>query len=392
MTAWLGVGVMTSVSTAAVVDPGACRALCLPPLRAGDTALLLGRDREGGRRGLLADLLVDALHLDPSLAVVVVDASGAFSSRFAKLNSGFRFVDYSYRYGVNVLDPVLFPSRDVVVAAVARTLEASWGVWGPRLADCVMHGCQALYAGNMAAGVARYGLADLGRLWHPDTGGHELRAELSGYAGEPFRCFVAFYDRWSSEVGQEVATIFDARMGSFARQDPAASISVVDDFPILLECGGGLCLNLGADVAGCMAASLAGTAILAELDLALGQVSPERRCLLAVDDVALLAGVDWQPWFSERTSGPAAALLLSGVAEREWVVNSVHAVAEGLAWALALAGTPADAEVNGEALCLDAARPGALSALPLGQGFLWECGVTGWSAWSALRPSSVAVC
>lgn len=116
---------MTSVSTAAVVDPGTCRALRLPPLSAGDTALLLGRDREGSRRGLLADLLVDALHRDPSLAVVVVDASGAFWSRFAGLNSGFRFVDYSYRHGVNVLDPVLFPSRDVVIAAVARTLEAS---------------------------------------------------------------------------------------------------------------------------------------------------------------------------------------------------------------------------------------------------------------------------
>ena len=384
---------MTSVSTAAVVDPGACRALRLPPLRAGDTALLLGRDREGGRRGLLADLLVDALHQDPSLAVVVVDVSGAFWYRFAELNSGFRFVDYSYRHGVNVLDPVLFPSRDVAATAVARTLEASWGVWGPGLADCVMHGYQALYAGNMAAGAARYGLADLGRLWHPDTRGHELRAELSGYAGEPFHCFVAFYDRWSSEVRQEVATIFDARLGSFGQPDPTASpVSVVSDFPILLESGGGLCLNLGADVAGCMAASLAGTTILAELDLALGLVSPERRCLLAVDDVALLAGVDWQPWFSGPTTGPAAALLLSGVAEREWVVNSVHAVAEGLAWALALAGTPADAEVNGEALCLDAARHGALSALPPEQGFLWKRGATGWSDWSALRPSSVAVC
>ena len=384
---------MTSVSTAAVVDPGACRALRLPPLRAGDTALLLGRDREGGRRGLLADLLVDALHQDPSLAVVVVDASGAFWYRFAELNSGFRFVDYSYRHGVNVLDPVLFPSRDVAATAVARTLEASWGVWGPGLADCVMHGYQALYAGNMAAGAARYGLADLGRLWRTDTGGHELRAELSGYAGEPFRCFVAFYDRWSSEVRREVATIFDARLGSFGQPDPTASpVSVVSDFPTLLESGGGLCLNLGADVAGCMPASLAGTAILAELDLALGLVSPERRCLLAVDDVALLAGVDWQPWFSGPTTGPAAALLLSGVAEREWVVNSVHAVAEGLAWTLALAGTPADAEVTGEALGLDAARHGALSALPPDQGFLWERGVTGWSDWSALRPSSVAVC
>lgn len=256
-----------------------------------------------------------------------------------------------------------------------------------------MHGCQALYAGNMAAGAARYGLADLGRLWHTDTGGHELRAELSGYAGEPFRCFVAFYDRWSSEVRQEVARIFDARMGSFAGQDPAVSlIPVIDDFPILLESSGGLCLNLGADVAGYMAASLAGTTILAELDLALRRVSPERRCLLAIDDVALLAGVDWQPWFSGRTPGPATALLLSGVAEREWVVNSVHAVAEDLAWALALAGTPADAEVNGEALGLDVARHGALSALPPDQGFLWERGVTGWSDWSALRPSSVAVC
>ena len=215
--------------------------------------------------------------------------------------------------GLNLLDPQIFSDRDVTCDGIVRVAKGLWENWGSRMQNILEHLAKSMHEANSLGGWPRseqYTILDGHDMLGIGEESVKARKKMLSVIRDPYlkRWWESEFGNWEPRMKVEACAPVQTRLAYYASSVNARRVlgqpeSTLDIRETIQE-GGILLVASASAYVGRDVASLLGACILNLVDAVVRSQgtlpeSERRGCLVVVDEMQSIPGVDYEGMLSE---------------------------------------------------------------------------------------------
>ena len=215
--------------------------------------------------------------------------------------------------GVNLLDPYVFEDRDLTCDGIVRVAKGLWDNWGSRMQNILEHLVKSLHEANALGGWPRseqYTILDGHDMLGIGEASVKARKRMLDAVKDPYlsRWWNSEFRSWDNRMKVEACAPVQTRLAYYASDQRARRVlgqpeSTLDIRETIQE-GGILLVATAQAYLGRNVSSLLGACILNLVDAVIRNQgtrpeSERRGCLVVVDEMQSIPGVDYEGMLSE---------------------------------------------------------------------------------------------
>ena len=215
--------------------------------------------------------------------------------------------------GLNLLDPLIFADRDLTCDGIVRVAKGLWDNWGSRMQNILEHLAKSMHEANTLSGWPRseqYTILDGHDMLGIGDESVKARQRMLSVIRDPYlrRWWESEFGNWDNRMKVEACAPVQTRLAYYASSLNARRVlgqaeSTLDIRKTIQE-GGILLVASASAYVGRDVASLLGACILNLVDAVVrnqGTLPPDQRrgCLVVVDEMQSIPGVDYEGMLSE---------------------------------------------------------------------------------------------